>query len=263
MNKISVIIPCYKEVESLDICLKSIIEGCVDLDRIEIITVIDGFYELNKPVLDKYKDYISILNLPTNMGMIKAMNLGAYNSSNNLLLHAQDDNVFSFGWDEILLKNYHSNSVLTPNQIEPFPSMFRQFHIKDLGRDPKTFDLKEFWEYSNSIKIDKIEESGSTFPFLISKQDYLKVGGFDESYPSPWVVDWEFFMKCRLSGLKMLRTYNCHFYHFVSLSSSEINPEKQIERNKIERESHEYAKYKWGNYIFHNSEDNSKTYKLS
>ncbi len=32
-------------------------------------------------------------------------------------------------------------------------------------------------------------------------------GGFDESYPGPWVVDWEFFLKCRLNGMKMLRTY--------------------------------------------------------
>lgn len=248
MNKISIIIPCYKE-ESLDLCLKSCIEGCSNLNNIEIIVVVDGFYDFNKPILDKYKDYIKILNLHENVGMIRAMNLGTYNASYNLLLHAQDDNVFGFEYDKKILEVYQPNSVLTINQIEPIPSIFPQMNIKNLGRDPNIFDLGEFWKYEISQRENKIDDCGSTFPFLISKQDYLKVGGFDESYPSPWVVDTEFFMKCKLSGMKMLRTYNCHFYHFVSLSSSKINPEKQIKRQKDEMESHEYFKYKWGDFM--------------
>lgn len=262
---ISVVIPTYKEPDALDLCLRSCIEGQVNNN--EIIVVVDGFYDLNKEVLDKWKDHISILNLPENVGMIKGMNLGHYNASHNLVFHVQDDNVFPKNWDERLLKDYKPGMVLTPNQIEPIPSMFRQFHIQNLGlgKDLKTFDLERFWKQEqlisdalNSNIPTGIEESGNTFPFLISKQDYLKVGGFDESYPSPWVVDWEFFMKCRLCGLEMMRTHNCHFYHFVSLSSSEINPEKQAERQRIEHESHEYAKYKWGDYIKHNPIDNSK-----
>jgi hypothetical protein len=52
--------------------------------------------------------------------------------------------------------------------------------------------------------------------------------------------------------MKMLRTYNCHFYHFASLS---VNNEK---RNIAERNGHEYAKYKWGTYIKHNPDNNEK-----
>ena len=48
----SVIIPTYKEPEYLDLCLKSAFEGQVNNN--EIIVVVDGFYELNKPILDKY-----------------------------------------------------------------------------------------------------------------------------------------------------------------------------------------------------------------
>ena len=69
---ISVIIPTYKEPEVLDICLKSAIEG--QGHKNEIIVVVDGFYDLNKDVLEKYKNDISILNLPTNMGLIRATN---------------------------------------------------------------------------------------------------------------------------------------------------------------------------------------------
>ena len=152
--------------------------------------------------------------MPKNEGMIRSMNLGHYNAKFDLVFHVQDDNVFPNQWDKKLLDHYKEGYVLTPNQIEPNPSMFRQFIINNLG-DINTFDLDKFWDFESDISTDNLDESGSTFPFLISKNDYLKIGGFDETYPGPWVVDWEFFMKCQLNGLKMIRSYNSHFYHFV------------------------------------------------
>lgn len=238
---ISVIIPTYKEPIALDLCLKSAIDG--QQQKNEIIVVVDGFYEINKSVLEKYKNNIEILNLEENVGMIRAMNYGHYNSNHNLVFHVQDDNVFPDKWDVKLLNSYIPNSVLTPNQIEPNPSIFSQFHIKNLGIDPSTFDLNNFWKYENNISKSHSDESGSTFPFLIDRTDYIKIGGFDESYPGPWYVDWEFFLKCKLNNLKMLRTYNCHFYHFVSLGT---RTQDKIDQNKIiESQCLEYFMYKW------------------
>jgi len=251
---ISVIIPTYKEPEALDLTLRSAIEG--QTDKNEIIVVVDGFYDINKEVLDKYKKDIQVLDLEENVGMVRAMNLGHYNASNNLVFHAQDDNVFPSKWDEKLKTSYEYSSVVTPNQIEPTPSMFQQFHIKDLGRDPKTFDLEAFRKYEHSISRKDTDKSGSTFPFLINKKDYLKIGGFDESYPGPWVVDWEFFMKCEMANLDMIRTYNTHFYHFVSLGTK--SPEQVADARIKEQACHEYFYYKWGKQTQHNPINNSK-----
>jgi len=253
---ISVIITTYKEPEALDLCLRSAIEG--QQNKNQIIVVVDGFYDINKEVLEKWSEHIEILNLEENVGMIKAMNLGHYNATHDLVFHVQDDNVFPRFWDTTLLDDWEEGIVLTPNQIEPYPSMFKQFIIEDLGTNPKTFDLEKFrlFEY-HYASGGKVEECGSTFPFLISKYDYLKVGGFDETYPGPWVVDWEFFMKCSLTGLKMIRTWNCHFYHFVSLGTAPTK-EKQQEKQQIEANCSEYAKYKWGSYIYHHPDTNQK-----
>jgi glycosyltransferase involved in cell wall biosynthesis len=251
---ISVIIPTYKEPEALDVCLRSAIEG--QADKNEIIVVVDGFYDINKEVLDKYKKDIQILDLEDNVGMIRAMNLGHYNASNNLVFHVQDDNVFPDQWDKNLKEAYVYGSVITPNQIEPTPSMFQQFHIKDLGRDPKTFDLEAFRKYEHNISRKDTDKSGSTFPFLINKKDYLKIGGFDESYPGPWVVDWEFFMKCEMANLNMIRTYSTHFYHFVSLGTK--SPEQAMDARIKEQACHEYFYYKWGKQAQHNPTNNSK-----
>jgi len=252
---ISVIIPTYKEPEVLDICLRSAIVG--QRHNNQIIVVVDGFYEVNREVLDKHKDHIQVLILEENAGLCRATNLGVYNAEFDKILIVNDDNVFPEAWDQVLLEQYQPGSVLAPNQIEPTPSMFKQFNIKNLGRDPKTFNINDFWEYEFTITEDKIEESGSTLPIFMSKTDYLRVGGWDESYPGAWVVDWDFFLKCELSGMKMLRTYACHFYHFVSVGTEATPEEKQSKAIK-EQACHEYFKYKWGQYAKHNPINNSK-----
>ena len=253
---ISVIIPTYKSPTALDLCLTSAIKG--QLIKNQIIVVVDGTYDINKDVLEKYSSDILVLNLEENVGTCRATNLGVYNATNEKILIVNDDNVFPKNWDDRLEESFEENSVITPNQIEPSPSMFRQFIIKDLGRTPNDFDLEKFWELSEMTSHKIKDESGSTFPIFISKRDFLRVGGFDESYPSQsgYVADWDFFLKCELSGMKMLRDYSTHFYHFVSVSakSAEQRDTSQME----EQICHEYFYYKWGHRAQHNSITNSK-----
>lgn len=247
---ISVIILTYHQHEALDLCLNSIISG-QSIDN-QIIVVENGYWEPNEEIFKKYANKIDILRLEENVGMMRAMNLGTYNASNELILHAHDDNVFSLHFNENLIAINKPNSVITPNQIEPRPSMFKQFHIKDLGTKPSEFNLEQFWKYETNLSKNEYNYNGSTFPFMMRKVDYLKIGGFDESYPGPWVVDWEFFMKCQMNGMKMIRTYNCHFYHFGSLATT--SPEKQ----QLEQQCHDFAVYKWGVPIKHDNESNLK-----
>jgi glycosyltransferase involved in cell wall biosynthesis len=255
--KISVIIPTYKEPEALDLCLKSAIDGqCYEN---EIIVVIDGFYNVNEPIISKYKDKIHILDLETNVGLCCATNMGVYNASNELILVVNDDNVFDKDWDRKLLEDYQPGRVLTPNQVEPIPSMFGAFNIIDLGKEPRSFSLEQFWEYTELINSPIIEGTGSTLPFCMSKLDYLRIGGWDEHYPSGMVADWDFFLKCELGGMEMIRTYKCHFYHFVSLTVRD--PENMYVRKKQEEEAHQYFKYKWGVWASNNNITNSKINK--
>ena len=253
---ISTIIPTYKTPEALDLCLKSAIKG--QYNKNQIIVVVDGHYDINEHILKKYSKDIDVLNLEENVGTCRATNLGVFNANYDKVLIVNDDNVFPYHWDLQLEKTYQPNSVIAPNQIEPYPSMFKQFHIKDLGRSPEIFDLEAFWKYETDLSSNKIEEAGSTFPIFLNKFDFLKVGGFDESYPSPsgFVADWEFFMKCEMNKIKMLRIYNCHFYHFVSLSAKTKEQEQLSKEYEIK--CHEYFYYKWGTYAKHNPENNSK-----
>ena len=253
---VSVIIPTYKSPDALNLCLESAIKG-QDTNDNQIIVVVDGHYNINKEVLERWKDHINILNLEENVGLCRGTNLGVYNAKYDKILIVNDDNVFPQYWDFILENNWEEGSVLTPNQVEPYPSMFDQFHIKDLGKTIEEFNLEEWFIYANRLSKNIIEETGSTLPIFISKNDYLRVGGWDADYELGLVADWDFFMKCQMSGLKMMRTYNAHFYHFVSLSTNKT-PEQQKQRQECEMRAHTFAKYKWGSYIKHNPNNNLK-----
>ena len=254
---ISVIIPTYKAPEALDLWLESAING--QQNKNQLIVIVDGFFDLNKEVLEKHAAHIDILHLEENVGTCRGNNLGAFNAKYNKVLFVNDDNVFPKDWDINLEEVYQPNSVISPNQIEPYNSIFKQFIIKDLGRDPKTFDLQKYWNFESKLLFtDKVNETGSTFPILIDKYDFLKIGGFDETYPSPsgFVADWEFFMKCEMNGMKMLRAYNINFYHFVSITAK--SEDQKFTSKQYEAACHEYFKYKWGTYAEHNPETNSK-----
>ena len=257
---ITVIIPTFKEPDSLDLCLKSALEG-QDNSTNQIIVVVDGHYDLNKEVLDKYGDSVDKLILEQNVGLCRGTNLGVYNAKFEQILIVNDDNVFPKHWDTKLSEKYREGRVLSPNQIEPYQSMFPQFHIKDLGRTIKDFDLDEFWEYEEKLSglelLKATTPDGSTLPIFMSKTDYLKVGGWDENYELGLVADWDFFLKCQMCGFEMLRDNNCHFYHFVSLSTNTTEEQKQ-NRQRAESDAHVYAKYKWGTYIKHDPKNNLK-----
>jgi len=253
---ISILILTYEQPTALELCLESIVKN--QYHKNQILIVENGYCEANKPIFEKYKEYIEVLPFEENVGMNRALNLGVCNVKHEIVFIGHDDMVYPKHFDLKMLHQYKPGTVLTVNSIEPYPSFFQQFVIKDLGKDPKTFNIEQFNVFESSIAVNKLDGTGSTFPFLISKIDYLKVGGFDEMYPLNGVVaDWDFFLKCQLSGLKMLRTYNTNVYHFVSLSTNISEKQKQ-QRYQSEVEGHTYAQYKWGTNIKHNPLNNLK-----
>ena len=258
MNKpISIIIPTYLAPDHLSLCIESIVKGQANPEN-EILVIVDGNYETNKEVLNRWKDNIKVINFEENVGLPRGTNVGVSSSINELVLVINDDNLLGKNFDKILTENYKDGMCISMNQIEPNPSMFKQFYIKDLGRDPLTFDLDNFYKEEQFISNEYgreqggMDNTGSTLPFFMSKIDYLKIGGWDIEFDKTGVVaDWEFFLRCQLNHIQMIRTYRTHAYHFGSITTG-------TNRQTVEREGHEYSRFKWGNYIQLESHTNKK-----
>lgn len=250
---ISVIIPSYRNPAYLDLCLKSAIEG-QSSDKNEIIVMLDGYGDESLPVLEKYKKKnIFVVNLEQNMGQTYVHNTGVALASHKNILIVNDDNVFPEGWD-VKLNRYEAaldTRVFSPNQIEPNPSIFPSFVIKDFGKTAIDFKLDEFLNYESRLtsSLGDITEDGQTWPLFIKKKHYMALNGIDPGFPNPAVADWDFFMRCELMGLHCNRLNNIHFYHFAG-AATKRSPEQATKQAHGEAESMLYFEWKWGKKPF-------------
>ena len=240
--KLSLIIPTYKNPEYLDICLKSAIEQ--QSNKNEIIVSVDGFIEESQHILDKYIDHIQVLDLGENQGMQTALNLAVMNATNECLVIINDDNVLCRDWDVEIIKQFQEGHVSTINQIEPTGPGIFNFPVKDLGKKPQEFKYEEFLEYEPTIRKSELTLDGGTFPFSISKKDYMVVGGFDTIYQSPFICDWDFFLKLELNGIQFHRINSIHFYHFGSAATK--NGKEGDKFKLTEGPAAQTFMYKWG-----------------
>jgi len=258
---ISLIIPSYRNPQCLDLCLKSVLEN--QKNKNEIIVAVDGFIEESQEVLDKYKEKVNIIDLGHNQGMQQALNLGVMNATNEKICIINDDNVLCPEWD-IIASEVKEHSVLTINQIEPTGPGIFNFPVKDLGKTPEQFDYRGFIEYEKTLRQDKLTIDGGIFPFAIYKKQYMIVGGFDTMYQSPFICDWDFFLKLDLNNIGMSRTHKGHFYHFGSAATKNRTDGDQIKFKASEQPAAETFMYKWGHppRIFDNNSHNPKNNQI-
>jgi glycosyltransferase involved in cell wall biosynthesis len=239
---ISVIIPTYRNPKYLDLCLESLLNGQTNVNQ--IIVIVDGYVEESTAILQKYNG-IEVIELQENKGMQAAINMGVWNATSEKILIINDDNVFPKNWDTRIEEQYHPNTIMTINQIEPTgPGMFN-FPVVDCGRTVETFDMEKFLTEEQTLSKNLITNDGNIFPFLINKKWFMAVGGFDTWYNSPNLCDWDFFLKLQLiPTIGYARMHHVHLYHFGSVSTKK-NAESAV---FIEREQFAFEQYtyKWG-----------------
>ena len=84
------------------------------------------------------------------------------------------------------------------------------------------------------------------------------VGGFDTLYQSPFICDWDFFLKLELNGKTFRRIHDAHFYHFVSMATKKGKSKEEMIAS--ENPAAQTYKYKWGipPQLFKNNSHNPK-----
>lgn len=246
---ISVIIPSYRNPKCLDICLKSALEN--QKYENEIIVVIDGFVEETQHIIDEYNNRVSFVPLEQNAGMQYALNLGVYNATNEWVLIVNDDNVFPKDWDTILEKDFEDKLIITPNQIERTPSIFNFVTLNFGGVDD--FDLKKYTDEEQKHRKDILTNDGEIFPFIMQKKYYMAVGGFDTIYNSPFICDWDFFLKLEIIGMKFVRSRKLNFYHFGSMATKNGSEADRFKESEID--AFNTFEYKWGFKPFRTKEN--------
>ena len=246
-DRISVILPCYRNPDYLALCLDSAISNQTEPQ--EIMVAIDGYPEETKSVVDMYRKHIRVLEFEKNHGMQYAINAAVMQATSEWIFVINDDNVFPREWDKRLLPHLTRNHILTVQQIEPTgPGMFN-FPVVNCGARIEEFDRRRFedveWEQFSLPKLAFTPEGGRIFPFAMEKWWFMAAGGFDTFYKSPNICDWDFFLKLEMNPLLHFgRLHTLALYHFGSVITKK-GPEAGAFSAKQNYAAKQYE-YKWG-----------------
>ncbi len=223
----SIIIVTYNHKKYLSDCLESVINQ--DYPH-EIIVVDNNSKDGTIEYLEKYFPKVKLVKSKNNLGFGAANNLGVGHSNGDYIVFLNPDTVVEKSWLRKLIEpieddknivttskimNYDGNYVNTCGLITHFTGIT---FPRGYGEKPEKFDK---YEYLNSI-------SGCCFG--IKKQEFNKIGGFDENF-FLYNEDSEFSWRLKLKGYKILFTPESIVKHDYKL---ELKPSKlyHLEKNR-------------------------------
>lgn len=197
-DKISVIIPCHNEQETIRDSIQSFRNQT--LKPYEIIVVDDYSKDNSVEIVKKIKG-IKLIKNKSNLGPAAARNRGAKIAKGNYLIFAEADGKYSFNYLEKvipLLKDKNVGGVLSGRRIvwTDKNSLFVKFQ-----------NLK--WEI-----VEKMMDKGKREiigAWAFRKKLFLEMKGYNEKY---WIgEDVELADRIKLRGYQLMWVSGTYFYH--------------------------------------------------
>jgi hypothetical protein len=181
-SNVSVVIPCFNDSEFVEQAIDSILSQTYKCH--EIIVVDDGSNKETKDVLKSISSKITKLITQENQGQSTARNVGIRESKGEYVLVLDSDDYFE--------STFIEKAVLA----------LQETNIKIVA----CYIVR----YMNAIKIDEYHHQGGDLSVIIlnnqatgsvmfRKEDFTKVGGYDESMRQGF-EDWEFYIRVLKSG---------------------------------------------------------------
>lgn len=212
---ISVIIPTYNRSKILNKTIQNALAVLQNANMdFEIIIVNDGDNEIF------YDDKRIKVVKNTKKGVASARNYGTFLALHENLLFIDDDMLFDEKALEIVSEFFNSNKknnnclniqwtyplflleVCEKNNFGRFLLKINYVNMKGWAKD---FEWKENSEYEIPLL--------ASFFLAITKQNFLKVGEYNENYPFAGFEDYDFAIRVKDAGIKTLLNTTTTIYH--------------------------------------------------
>ena len=223
MKQISFVInTAVNELEHIKLLLNSL-KLNLDGNKHEILVFIDndnqGTYKYLKSIKNNFFDLKIITHkLPPCIGYSRNNNLLVELAKHDIVSYLQSDMVISPHYDTDILKQIEPNTILSATRVEPpLHGESNKTITKDFGLYPKNFNLKEWNEYSITVKENKKIDYFFA-PITFYKDVWLNIGGYDTLFRRSR-EDSDLVQRCIHAGIKLKQTFNAIVYHFTCTSS--------------------------------------------
>lgn len=200
---ISVIIPAYNAISTLENCLKGVASS--KYPNFEIIVVDDGSTDDSKQIAGEYADVVLESKTGEPRGPAHARNKGAK--------IAQGDLLFFVDADVIIQPDTLSEIARTFSRHKEFVATFGSY---DENPSEGEF-LSQYKNLFHHFVHQQAHQEGGTFWSgcgAIYRRVFLELGGFDEKrYPRPSIEDIELGYRLRAAGYKIFVNKNIQVKH--------------------------------------------------
>ncbi len=220
---ISIIMPSYNTLNYTLMAYRSIREY---YPNNEIIILDDGSTDGSADYLDAQ------INLDNNLrgwknttgnilGHTITYDLGIKMAKNPLVTIFHSDMICGKNYLENMLKHYKEKTVVCATRIEPegiYPPGKEKI-LKPFGIEFHEFKKNEFDAFVEQEQKDRkdITTNGIFAPWMISKDDFLAIGGHDAKSFAPYPEeDADLFLRFHLAGYKLIQSRDSLCWHWIS-----------------------------------------------
>lgn len=202
---VSIVILNWNGKDRLKKCLNSVKK--ISYSKKEIIVVNNGSTDGSKNFLQKYHPEIKVIELKKNVGYARGKNMGVSKSKGKYILALDNDTAVTSNFLEPLVDAMEKDKSI--GIIQPqIRSMIHKNLLDSVGSFMTATGFLYHFGYMKpySRKIYQIPLYAYSIKgacFIISKKDYLELGGLDESFLS-YVEETDLCHRLWLSGKKVM-----------------------------------------------------------
>jgi GT2 family glycosyltransferase len=206
---VSVVVPTFRRPSILAVTLRALLAADYPHHLLEILVVDDGGDGSAADTVKGLQDMASELSYSSQatLGAAAARNLGARKARGQVLLFIDDDIVVRAGSIRRFVQVLEGFAPCAVNARWEFePSLLASLNATPFGR----YRIEvERWVKTGlgtrRLTGDYLETEGVTACNLaIRRNDFWRIGGFDETFPHAGAEDQEFSLRAREAGLRLI-----------------------------------------------------------
>lgn len=225
-NKLSVIIVNYASKRYIAACISSLCDK-IGADKLEII-IVNNDQQENLDFLAQYPNVI-VINLAKNIGFGAANNVGAQKATGKYILFLNPDTVIETATVDVALEKMEQDSALGMlgfKLVDADKNIQRwSFGQKDISLQSLIMENLSIFK-NKQTATDKEEFAWvSGAAFMISKQLFSQIGGFDENF-FLYYEDVDLCRRVKKEGKKIQFSTDIVVAHFGGGSHSDKNKQK-------------------------------------